>query len=278
MTVSISDINKLRQHTGLGLLDCKNALVEADGDFESAVTLLQSRNRISSPNAATNQLHHGRVTVYCQNDHRTAYLLAVACQTHSASKCVEFIQFVDSLLKAAVQNQISNVDELMRLERSGGLSVQQSMNELATRLNEQVSILQFEVRSAPYVDGYVHTGNLKASIACFNMGDQHIRNAAHNVTLHITAMHPLSVDEMSLCEEIKENELKANRARAIGENKPADMVEKIAQARLSRFIKENVLLSQQMAVGTDSPISVGDYLASADANLACREFIICEIG
>ena len=206
MAITAADVNKLRQQTGIGMMDCKKALVEADGDFEKAVDILRKKGQKVAAKRADRESNEGRLVAKTNADHTKGYMLLVACETDFVAKGEEFVTFVDSLLDAAIAANVNTREELLEMNFNG-MKVADKLTELTGKTGEKLELPHYDVLEAAYVEAYIHMGNHKATLVGFNKNDDNAKEAAHNVALHITAMNPLALDETAIPQEVKDREL-----------------------------------------------------------------------
>jgi len=207
MAITAADVNKLRQQTGIGMMDCKKALVEADGDFEKAIDILRKKGQKVAANRADRESNEGRLLAKTNADHTKGYMLAVACETDFVGKGEEFVNFVDSLMEKAMTADIANRDALLAMTIEGGMTVAERLIELTGKTGEKIELPHYEVLEAAYVEAYIHMGNHKACLVGFNKNGEVAAEVAHNVALHITAMAPVALDESAISQETKDREL-----------------------------------------------------------------------
>lgn len=206
MAITAADVNKLRQQTGIGMMDCKKALVEADGDFEKAIDILRKKGQKVAAKRADRESNEGRLVAKTNADHTKGYMLLVACETDFVAKGEEFVTFVDSLLDAAIAANVNTREELLEMNFNG-MKVADKLTELTGKTGEKLELPHYDVLEAAYVEAYIHMGNHKATLVGFNKNDDNAKEAAHNVALHITAMNPLALDETAIPQEVKDREL-----------------------------------------------------------------------
>lgn len=206
MAITAADVNKLRQQTGIGMMDCKKALVEADGDFEKAIDILRKKGQKVAAKRADRESNEGRLIAKTNADHTKGYMLLVACETDFVAKGEEFVNFVDSLLDAAMAAGVNTREELLEMDFNG-MKVADKLTELTGKTGEKLELPHYDVLEAAYVESYIHMGNHKATLVGFNKNDDNAKEAAHCVALHITAMNPLALDENAISQEVKDREL-----------------------------------------------------------------------
>lgn len=206
MAITAADVNKLRQQTGIGMMDCKKALVEADGDFEKAIDILRKKGQKVAAKRADRDSNEGRLVAKTNADHTKGYMLSVACETDFVANGEEFVNFVDSLLDAAIAANVTTREEILEMDFNG-MKVADKLTELTGKTGEKLELPSFDVLEAAYVESYIHMGNHKATLVGFNKNDDNAKATAHNVALHITAMSPLALDETAISQEVKDREL-----------------------------------------------------------------------
>ncbi|MDR0206266.1 MAG: translation elongation factor Ts [Bacteroidales bacterium] len=275
MAITAADVNKLRQMTGSGMMDCKNALVEANGDFDAAIDILRKKGQKVAAKRADRTSNQGRVVAKMNAEHTFAAIVVVSCETDFVAKNSDFVNFADSIIDAAIANKIKTREELM-VHKINGVTVEDMLVEMTGKTGEKTELPAFEVIEAHCVAAYNHHGNLLATIAGFAVGGEKVFEPAHNVAMQIAAMNPLSVDPKQIPQATIDHELELAREMTRQEGKPENMIEKIAEGKLNKFFKENTLLSQEYI--RDNKLSVADYLKQTDANLTCCCFHRLQIG
>ena len=204
--ITAADVNKLRQETGIGMMDCKKALVEADGDFEKARDILRKKGQKVAAKRADRSSNEGRIIAKTNNDRTKGYMLVMACETDFVGKGEEFVNFTDSVLDKAMAADINTKEELLNMD-CGGMTVAEKLTEMTGKTGEKIECPDYLVLEAPYVEAYNHMGNHKATLVGFNKPGEKAAEAAHNVALHITAMAPVALDEEAIPQEVKDKEL-----------------------------------------------------------------------
>ena len=216
MAITAADVNKLRQQTGIGMMDCKKALVEADGDFEKAIDILRKKGQKVAAKRADRESNEGRLIAKTNADHTKGYMLLVACETDFVAKGEEFAANVNTR------------DELLAMNVDG-MTVTEKLTELTGKTGEKIELPHYDTLEAAYVEAYNHMGNHKATLVGFNKNDDNAKAAAHNVALHITAMNPLALDENAIPQEVKDREL------AVGVEKTRlELINKAVDAALNK--------------------------------------------
>jgi elongation factor Ts len=264
-TITAADINKLRQTTGAGMLDCRKALTETNGDFEAAIDWLRKQGQKVAAKRSDREAKEGVVIAKTTANNATGMIVCVSCETDFVSKNAEFVAFAQSIADAAVEANVKSVDELNEVE-VGGSKVSALINDKLAAIGEKIS-LKFERVDAPYVASYIHGAYRMGVLVGLNIA---AADAGKDVAMQIAAMNPLAVDESSVAPETiaREKEIAIEQIKA--EGKPAEMAEKIAIGKINKFLKENTLVAQ--AFVKDNGKSVAEYLKSVDADLKVIEF------
>ncbi|MBO6080100.1 MAG: elongation factor Ts [Bacteroidales bacterium] len=204
--ITASDVNKLRQETGIGMMDCKKALVEAEGDFEKARDILRKKGQKVAAKRADRASNEGRIIAKTNADKTKGYMLIMACETDFVGKGEEFVNFTDSVLDKAMAADVKTMDELLNMDYNG-MKVSEKLTELTGKTGEKIECPDYQVLEAAYVEAYNHMGNHKATLVGFNKPGEKVAEVAHNVAMHITAMAPVALDENAIPEDVKEKEL-----------------------------------------------------------------------
>lgn len=204
--ITAADVNKLRQETGIGMMDCKKALVEADGDFEKARDILRKKGQKVAAKRADRASNEGRIIAKTNADRTKGYMLIMACETDFVGKGEEFVNFTDSVLDKAMAADVKTMDELLNMDYNG-MKVSEKLVELTGKTGEKIECPDYQVLEAAYVEAYNHMGNHKATLVGFNKPGEKVAEVAHNVAMHITAMAPVALDENAIPEDVKEKEL-----------------------------------------------------------------------
>ena len=260
-TITASEINKLRQQTGAGMMDCRKALVESNGDFETAIDYLRKKGQKVAALRGDREAKEGVVIAQTTDDHKTAYIINVSCETDFVSKNAEYIAFAQSIMDAVVANNISSAEELNSV-KIGDETIADKLNEQVAKIGEKISVSRFEKIEAPYVASYIH-GNYRMGVL---VGlNKENAEAGKDVAMQIAAMNPIAIDQTSVPAETVERERNIAIEQIKAEGKPAEMAEKIAAGKVNKFFKESTLLAQ--AFVKDGNKSVADYLKSIDPDL-----------
>ncbi len=265
ITVTAADINKLRQTTGAGMLDCRKALTESNGDFEAAIDWLRKQGQKVAAKRSDREAKEGVIFAKTTADNKTGMIVCVSCETDFVSKNAEFVAFTKSIADAAISNNVKSVEELNEVAING-TKIAELINDKLAAIGEKIAI-KFERVDAEFVASYIHGANRMGVLVGMNKA---AAEAGRDVAMQIAAMNPLAVDESAIAPETiaREREIAIEQIKA--EGKPAEMAEKIAVGKVNKFLKENTLLAQPFV--KDNAKSVAEYLKSTDAELKITEF------
>ncbi len=269
MKITAQQVNELRKATGAGMMDCKKALVESEGDMEKAIDYLRKKGQKVAAKRADREAGEGVVLAKVSDDKKFGAAIMINCETDFVAKNEDFIKFVSSVLDLAVEKRAKNSDELKSLDMDG-LTVEERIIEKTGVIGEKIQLGHYETVEGESVSAYIHPGNRIATIAAFNKSGDAVEAAGHDVVMQIAAMAPVAIDKDDVPEETVQREIEIGKEQARAEGKPEAMLEKIAMGKLGKFFKENTLLNQ--AFIKDSKKSVRDYLKEADKELTVVAF------
>lgn len=276
MAISAQDVNKLRNMTGAGMMDCKKALTEAEGDFEKAVDILRKKGQKISASRSDRQTTEGIVLIETSKDGSTATVVALGCETDFVALNKDFIELGGLLLAKAVKKGLNSTDELL-VETEGKLTIAEHLTDQMGKIGEKLSVEACATIKAEKVATYLHANKKIGVVVAFEgVGKSDITEIGRDIAMQIAAMAPVSVDETSVPQEVIDRELAIGREQAIAEGKPEAMVDKIAQGKLQKFYKESTLLSQ--AFIKDNSKSVKQALADVSKTLKVVSFKRVQIG
>jgi elongation factor Ts len=270
MAITAADVNKLRKQTGAGMMDCKKALVETDGDFEAAVDVLRKKGQKVAAKRGDNETKEGLIYAQSTSDGRSGVVLALSCETDFVAKNSDFQAFVQSLVDIAINKMPDSIDELTALAYNEKLSISEKLIEQIGVIGEKLVISGYEKINAECVVGYNHPGNQLATIVGLTNSSEAASDAGKQVAMQVAAMNPLALSKEGIDESTIARELEVGKDLAIQEGKPAEMADKIAQGRLGKFFKENTLLSQPFV--RDNKQNVEQFLNGAESGLTVTEF------
>ncbi|MDP1764226.1 MAG: translation elongation factor Ts [Sediminibacterium sp.] len=270
ITITAQDINKLRQATGAGMLDCRKALTETNGDFEAAIDWLRKQGQKVAAKRSDREAKEGVIIAKTSADHKTGFVVCVSCETDFVSKNAEFVAFTQTIADAAVANNVKSKEELNEVVING-TKLSDLIDDKLASIGEKIGIAKFERMEAAYVASYIHGANRMGVLVGLTAAAE---DAGKDIAMQIAAMNPLAVDAASIPAETIEREraivvetMKADPKMA---GKPDEMIAKIAEGKLNAFFKEQTLLAQ--AFVKDGSITVADYLKSVGADLKVTEF------
>ena len=270
MAITASEVNKLRQQTGAGMMDCKNALVEANGDFEVATDLLRKKGQKIAAKRGDNDANEGFVLAQASSDSKTGVIMTLNCETDFVAKNASFGTFVQSLMDIALSNKPSTTEEMKALKFDDKLSVEEKIVEHIGVIGEKLVLSNYSLISADKVVAYNHPGNQLATIVALNSGSEVAEDAGKQVAMQVAAMNPLALNKEGIDQYTIDRELEVGKELAIQEGKPAEMADKIAQGRLNKFFAESTLLSQPFV--RDNKLSVEQFLNSSEKGLTVVDF------
>lgn len=257
-TISAQDINKLRQMTGAGMMDCRKALTETNGDFEAAIDWLRKQGQKVAAKRSDREAKEGVVIAKTTADNSTGIVVCVSCETDFVSKNADFVAFGQSIADAAIENKVSSLEDLMNV-KVGTHTVAELVNEKLATIGEKIGVTKFERIDAPYVASYIH-GAYRIGVLVGM--DKPAAEAGKDVAMQIAALNPVAVDAASVPAEIVAREkdiiLEQMKQDPKMAGKPDEMLGKIAEGKMGAFFKEQTLLAQ--AFVKDGGKSVGDYL------------------
>jgi elongation factor Ts len=267
MEIKATDVAKLRQMTGAGMMDCKNALIEANGDFDRAKEIIREKGKLVAAKRADRATTEGSVIAKISPDYKKAILVCLGCETDFVSQNAEFQALANSIADTALAEYPADLATL-REARIGETTIQELVTQQTGKSGEKHDIPYYGHIEADYIAAYIHTNGKVATIVGFNkkVSDE----AGKDIAMQITAMAPVSVNKAECPAEVIEKELEIYREQIRQEGKPENMVEKIAQGKLQKFFRESTLEDQ--AFVKDGKISVADYLKAADPEAKVTAF------
>lgn len=268
MAISAADVAKLRKATGAGMMDCKKALTEAEGDFDRAVEIIREKGKAIANKRADREATEGVVLAKANADNTKGAVVVLNCETDFVAKNENFVAFASQILDLALKNDAADIDAVKALELDGR-TIEAHITEQTGVIGEKLDLSFFSTVKAENVVPYIHPGNRLATIVGFNKAID--AQVGRDVAMQVAAMAPVAVDKSGVSQEVIDNELKIAMEKFRQEGKPEAMLEKIAQGSLNKFFKENTLLEQ--AFVKDGKKSVRQYLADTDKDLTVTEFV-----
>lgn len=270
MAITAAEVNKLRQQTGAGMMDCKNALVEANGDFDVATDLLRKKGQKVAAKRGDNETNEGYILAKASEDGKTGIILTLNCETDFVAKNASFGEFVQTIINIALDKLPNSTEELVSLPYDDKLTIEQKITEQVGVIGEKLVLSNFAKVAADKVVPYNHPGNQLASIVALNSGSVAAEDAGKQVAMQVAAMNPLALSKEGIDANTIERELEVGKELAIQEGKTPEMAEKISQGRLNKFFQENTLLSQPFV--RDNKLTVEQFLNSSEKGLTVTEF------
>lgn len=269
-TITAQDINKLRQATGAGMMDCRKALTETNGDFEAAIDWLRKQGQKVAAKRSDREAKEGVVVARTTFDNKTGIVLTISCETDFVSKNADFVTFANSIADAAIGNNVKSAEELNDVTINGA-KVSDMINDKLASIGEKIGVSRFERIEAPYVASYIHGANRMGVLVGLS---KVAVEAGKDVAMQIAAMNPLAADPSAVPSETVERERAIVTEQIAADpkmaGKPAEMISKIADGKLNAFFKENTLAAQPFV--KDNSKTVADYLKSMDSELKVIEF------
>ena len=269
MNITAAEINKLRQMTGAGMMDCKKALTEAEGDFEKAIDELRKKGQKVAANRSDRDSKEGVVVAKTTADNTRGVVLAVNCETDFVAKNESYQQFANAILEIAIAKNPKNADELKALAYDDKITIGEKLIEQTGVIGEKIELTKYEIVEAPFVIAYNHPGNRLANIVGFSSGKVDA-TVAKDVAMQVAAMAPVAVDKGDVDAETIKREIEVGKEQAREEGKPEEMLEKIAMGKLNKFYKESTLLNQEFI--KDNKKTIAQYMNESEKGLTVTGF------
>ncbi len=263
-----ADVAKLRNTTGAGMMDCKKALVEAEGDFEKAIEILRKKGQKVAANRADRESTEGAVIAKVNEDNTMGAIIALNCETDFVAKNDAFVELAHELAEQAVF--YANKEEFLASDFHG-TTVAEKLVEQTGVIGEKIEIGSFERIEGPFLGAYIHAGNKIAAITSLSANVEGSADAAKAVSMQIAAMNPIALDETQVSQETIDKELEIERDILTKEGKPANIIDNILKGKMQRFYKDNTLVHQ--AFIKDGSLSVADYVKSVNPDLKVLGFV-----
>lgn len=254
--ITAAEVNKLRKTTGAGMMDCKKALVEADGDFDKAIEILRKKGQKVAAKRADRESSEGAVIAKVNDDATKGVIISLNCETDFVAKNDDFVKLAHKI--AEIARHANSKEELLASDFDGSLTVQEKLIEQTGVIGEKIEIGAFKTLEAPYVGSYIHAGNKIAVITGLSANVEGADVVAKDVAMQAAAMNPIALDEAGIDQEIIDKEIEIAKDQLRQEGKPEAMLENIAKGKLKRFFKDNTLVNQ--AFIKDNKISVAEYV------------------
>ena len=268
MSFTTADVVKLRKATGAGMMDCKNALEDANGDFDRAVEIIREKGKLVAAKRADRDATEGVVLTKISADQKAGALVVLNCETDFVAKNENFVAFANKILDVALENNAENLEALKALSFDGR-TIDAQVSEQTGVIGEKIELSYYGKVNAETVVGYIHPGNKLATLVGFNKAGVDA-NVSKDVAMQVAAMAPVAVDKDSVSPEVVEKELAIAKEKFRQEGKPEAMLDKIAQGALNKFFQESTLLNQVYV--KDGKITIREFLAQNDKALTVTAF------
>ncbi len=271
--ITAAEVSKLRKITGAGMMDCKKALVEAEGDFDKAIEILRKKGQKVAAKRADRESSEGAVIAKVNEEATHGVIVSLNCETDFVAKNEDFVQLAHEFATQAMDYM--SKDEFLASDFKG-ISVQEKLLEQTGVIGEKIEIGSFKQLTAPFVGSYIHAGNKIATLVGLSDNVDGAAATAKDVAMQAAAMAPIALDESSVESDVVEKEIEIAKDQLRAEGKPEAMLDNIAKGKLKRFFKDNTLVNQ--AFIKDSKVSVADYVKSVNKDLKVTGFERVAIG
>ena len=276
VNISAKDVNELRKKTGSGMMDCKKALVEAEGDFQKAIDILRKKGQKVSAARSNRETSEGVVLCKLNSNESHASILSFTCETDFVAKNEDFQSLAKDIMEVAFENNLESIDEVLASEINGS-TIEQLILEMVGKIGEKIEISDFQIMSGEKIVPYIHAGSkLGVLVSLNNTTNTDYVTAGKDIAMQIAAMNPIALDRDQVDQSVVEKEIEIGKEQARKEGKPEQIIEKIAQGKLQKFFKENTLLSQSFV--KDNSLTIKSYLATFSQKLSIESFIRISIG
>ncbi len=273
--ISAADVKKLRDQTGAGMMDCKKALNEAEGDFEKAIEILRKKGQKLSLKRAEREAKEGVVIALVSDDKKKGVVVKLSCETDFVAKNDDFVELTKKIAAIALDNFPEDVEGLAA-QKFGDITIGEKVIEEVGKIGEKIELANYERLEAEMVVPYIHMGYKAGVIVGLNKADNAYEDAGKDVAMQVAAMKPVALDKDGVDESIIAKEIEIGKEQARQEGKPEAIIEKIAMGKLNKFFQENTLLAQTFV--KDNKMSVSQYLQSIDKDLTVTDFCHVALG
>ena len=275
MKISAKEVKQLREMTGAGMMDCKKALIEAEGNYEKAIEILRKKGQKLSAKRADREAKEGVVIAKVAPDMKKGVIVRLSCETDFVAKNEDFVKLTHDIAELALSTFPANRDELLT-QQLNGMSLGDKVVEQTGVIGEKIELASYEHIEAPMVVSYIHMGNKAGVVVGLSKASEDFMDAGRDIAMQVAAMMPIAVDKEDVDQDTIQKEIEIGKEQARQEGKPEAILEKIAMGKLNKFFKENTLLNQ--AFVKDSKLSVRDYLKSKDSELTVTAFRHVKLG
>lgn len=277
MAITAQDVNRLRQETGAGMMDCKKALTEADGDFDKAKEILRKQGQKIADKRADNTTAEGIVLAEVSTDGTNGKLIALACETEPVSKVADFQNLANRIKESALATNAENKETLLAATQEDGRTLQEHIVDLMGKIGEKLDVVAYENVTAEKVVSYIHSnGKLGVLVGLKNTNGTEVSEVGKDIAMQIAAMKPVALDKDGVDATIVQREIEIGKEQARAEGKPEAMLEKIAMGKLQKFYKENTLLNQEFV--KDNSVTIAQLLDRTSKGLTVSDFKRVAIG
>ncbi len=274
--ITASEVKKLRDITGAGMMDCKKALKESEGDFDKAIEFLRKKGQKVSAKRADREAKEGVVRALISDDGTKGVIVKLSSETDFVAKNEDFINLTNKFAEIALNIFPDTLAELLAAEFEPGLTVAEKVAEQVGVIGEKIELADYQKLEAPMVVSYIHMGNKAAVLVGLNKKDDNFVEVGRNVAMQAAAMKPIALDKDDVDASIIEKEIEIGKEQARNEGKPEELLERIAMGKLNKFYKENTLLNQ--AYVKDNKMDIRTYVKSADKDLVVTGFRHVKLG
>jgi len=266
--ITAAEVNKLRKMTGAGMMDCKKALIEAEGDYDKAVDILRKKGQKVASKRADREANEGIVIAKTNPDNKFAAVIMLNCETDFVAKNEEFVNFANNIMDTVLTEKPEKVETLKSLKLNDR-TVEENVTEMVGKTGEKMELAGYEFISAEKVFAYNHMGNKLATVLGLSK-DNGSEETGRQLAMQVAAMSPVAVDKDDVPQEVIDKEIEIGKEQARQEGKPENILEKIAMGKLNKFYKESTLINQDFV--RDSKKTVGQYLKETDTELKVTGF------
>lgn len=270
VTLSATDVKNLRDATGAGMMDCKAALTEAEGDFEKAIEVLRKRGQKLSIKRADRDAKEGVVIAMVNADKTKGIVIKLSSETDFVSKNEDFINNAKKIAEIALNTFPATLEDLKNQTFEGNVTIGDKTTDLVAAIGEKIEVANYEKLEAPQVEFYIHMGNKAGVLIGLNKRGEEFTEAGRDAAMQVAAMKPVALDKDQVDSTVIAKEIEIGMEQARAEGKPEAMLEKIAMGKLERFYKDSTLLNQQFV--KDGSHTISSYLKSKDKDLTITGF------
>lgn len=269
-TITATDVNKLRQMTGAGMMDCKKALTESNGDFDGAVDFLRKKGAKVSAARADREAKEGAVIAKTTSDHKSGVIIHLTCETDFVAKNEDFVAFANQIADLALNNKPSSLEALKAIELNG-LPLSEKLIEQVGKIGEKIDVINYALMEGENIVSYIHAANRLGVLVSLTASPSEANLVAgRDVAMQIAAMNPVALDKNDVDPSVVNREIEVGKEQARAEGKPEAMLEKIAQGKLAKFYKDSTLLNQEFV--KDSSKTITQMLDVVEKGLSVKAY------